>query len=256
MTTIEVVLGDIASMQVDAIVTAANESLLGGGGVDGPIHRAAGPRLAQAGAAIAPCDPGDAKATPAFDLNPPVRHIIHTVGPVWGMVIRSFAFVRKEVVEIFRQPRLIALLVLGPFALLLLFGAGYAQNVVQKKALFVGPPGSIYEDVHDSYQGELAKFLQSEGMIADEDEARARLLNGDVDIVVIFPPDPESDVLAGRRATITVLHDEIDPIRSTAMPTGMHPMALMSAATVNPADAWARDQPNSPCSAAMNGPSA
>ncbi|WP_430789024.1 O-acetyl-ADP-ribose deacetylase [Actinoplanes sp. G11-F43] len=83
MTSIEVVLGDIARQQVDAIVTAANESLLGGGGVDGAIHRAAGPRLAQAGAAIAPCDPGDAKFTPAFDLNPPVRYVIHTVGPVW-----------------------------------------------------------------------------------------------------------------------------------------------------------------------------
>ena len=83
MTTIEVVLGDITRQHVDAIVTAANESLLGGGGVDGAIHRAAGPELARAGAAIAPCDPGDAKATPAFALDPPVRHIIHTVGPVW-----------------------------------------------------------------------------------------------------------------------------------------------------------------------------
>jgi O-acetyl-ADP-ribose deacetylase (regulator of RNase III) len=83
MAAIEVVLGDITAQDVDAIVTAANESLLGGGGVDGVIHRAAGPRLAEAGAAIGPCEPGDAMATPAFDLDPPVHHIIHTVGPVW-----------------------------------------------------------------------------------------------------------------------------------------------------------------------------
>jgi O-acetyl-ADP-ribose deacetylase (regulator of RNase III) len=83
MAAIEIVLGDITAQEVDAIVAAANESLLGGGGVDGAIHRAAGPRLAAAGGAIAPCDPGDAKATPAFDLDPPVRHVIHTVGPVW-----------------------------------------------------------------------------------------------------------------------------------------------------------------------------
>jgi O-acetyl-ADP-ribose deacetylase (regulator of RNase III) len=83
MVAIDVVLGDITAQDVDAVVTAANESLLGGGGVDGAIHRAAGPRLAEAGAAIGPCEPGDAMATPAFDLDPPVRHVIHTVGPVW-----------------------------------------------------------------------------------------------------------------------------------------------------------------------------
>ncbi|MBO0869540.1 MAG: O-acetyl-ADP-ribose deacetylase [Micromonosporaceae bacterium] len=83
MVIIEVVLGDITRERVDAIVTAANESLLGGGGVDGAIHRAAGPRLSQAGAAIGPCEPGNAMATAAFDLDPPVRHIIHAVGPVW-----------------------------------------------------------------------------------------------------------------------------------------------------------------------------
>src|SRR5262245_32019232 len=140
-----------------------------------------------------------------------------TVGPAWAIVIRSFAFVRKEVVEILRQPRLIALLVLGPFALLLLFGAGYAQNVVQKKALFVGPPNSIYEDLHDTYQGDLAEFLQSEGMISDEDEARAALERGDVDIVVVFPTDAEKSVLAGKRAVIKVLHDELDPIQAGAI---------------------------------------
>ncbi len=83
MVAIEIVVGDITGEAVDAIVTAANESLLGGGGVDGAIHRAAGLRLAEAGAAIGPCAPGDAMATPAFDLGPPVRHVIHTVGPVW-----------------------------------------------------------------------------------------------------------------------------------------------------------------------------
>ncbi|MFJ5988181.1 macro domain-containing protein [Lentzea sp. NPDC092896] len=82
MGTIEVVLGDITQQRVDVIVTAANESLLGGGGVDGAIHRAAGPRLAEAGSKLAPCEPGQAVATPAFDLAP-VRHVIHTVGPVW-----------------------------------------------------------------------------------------------------------------------------------------------------------------------------
>jgi len=83
MPEIEVVRGDITGLRVDAIVNAANRSLRGGGGVDGAIHRAAGPRLAEAGAALAPCEPGEAVVTPAFDLDPPIRFVIHTVGPVW-----------------------------------------------------------------------------------------------------------------------------------------------------------------------------
>jgi len=111
----------------------------------------------------------------------------------------------------------VALLVVGPFLLLLLFGSGYAETDIQMRAVFVGPEGSIYEDVLATYEDELSEYIDSKGLVATEAEGREMLDAGDVDVVVIFPENPEQAVMQGERAVIGILHNEIDPIQQGAI---------------------------------------
>jgi ABC-2 type transport system permease protein len=139
------------------------------------------------------------------------------VGGPWATVIQSSAFVRKELAEILRQPRLILLLIVGPFALLMLFGAGYRSESLGLRTMFVGPPDSVYEDAVADYREVLERFVDPRGYTSDEAAALDALADDEIDVVVVFPADPLDEVLAGRQAVIEIIHDKIDPIQTTAV---------------------------------------
>ncbi|BEP16111.1 O-acetyl-ADP-ribose deacetylase [Acidothermaceae bacterium B102] len=100
---IEVMQGDITRVSAEVLVTAANSALVGGGGVDAGIHRAAGPQLLQALRPLSPCPPGGAVVTPAFDLGPTVHHVVHAVGPRWGIDEPAAALLASAYVESLRR---------------------------------------------------------------------------------------------------------------------------------------------------------
>jgi ABC-2 type transport system permease protein len=132
-------------------------------------------------------------------------------------VLQVAAFVRKEALEIVRQPRLLLTLVFGPFLIMAVFGLGYRDTPDPMKTIFVAPKGSPLLDQAQTYAKDAGPFVTLVGVTNDPTAARQRLMDGDVDLVVSFPDDPLSTVLDGQQATIRVVHTRLDPIQRTAI---------------------------------------
>jgi ABC-2 type transport system permease protein len=132
-------------------------------------------------------------------------------------VVQLWGFLCKEVTDILRQPRLLLVLVAGPFAVLLLFAAGYDERQIVLETAFVGPEGSVYERAIDAYSEQIDDYVRPEGFTSDLLAAREALEDGDVDVVVVFPPEPAESILAGEQAQIAIIHDKLDPLQQTAV---------------------------------------
>jgi ABC-2 type transport system permease protein len=136
-------------------------------------------------------------------------------------VIRASAFVRKEVVEVLRQPALIAMLVLGPFAVLLLFGAGLGDLAPDVRAVFVAPEGSAAGALAEQFTTPAGSRLSVQGVTPDLEEALGRLERGDVDLVLELPGDAADRFRADERSTVVLYHDYLDPVQHNALILGM-----------------------------------
>jgi ABC-2 type transport system permease protein len=126
--------------------------------------------------------------------------------------IRASAFLRKEIVEILRQPRLILTLVLGPFLILLLFGIGFGNKDRSFRTLFVVPEDSEIKQQIEEYATTLGPQLDYAGMTPDESTARAKLRTGEVDIMVITPTHITATISANQSPVFEIFHNRIDPL--------------------------------------------
>lgn len=128
-------------------------------------------------------------------------------------LVRISAFLRKEIVEVIRQPVLVMLLVVGPFSIMLLFGLGYHQSP-SMRTLFVVPEESPLAEQIRSNPESLGPNIDFRGVSTDEENARRALRTGRVEAVVVAPEEPVEMVRSGDQATFEVYHDELDPFRA------------------------------------------
>ncbi len=126
--------------------------------------------------------------------------------------LATWAFARKEALDVLRQPRLLLVLVLGPFLILLLFGLGYRDEVRPYRTILVGDADAALTREMEASASRLGPLVELAAVESDEAAARERLADGDVDAVVVLPPDPLGTVLSGERATLRILHSRLDPV--------------------------------------------
>lgn len=132
-------------------------------------------------------------------------------------IVRTGAFIRKEFVEVLRQPGLVLSLVLGPFVILLAFGSGLREEDPAVRTIFVVPEGSDIEGEVREFAGAQSERLTVEGVQDDEDDALNRLRRGEIQMVLVFPDDAEQTVRSGQQAEVNVYHDQIDPLETQAI---------------------------------------
>ncbi|MGW8251116.1 MAG: hypothetical protein ACWGO1_10775, partial [Anaerolineales bacterium] len=130
-----------------------------------------------------------------------------------GFLIRSTTFLRKEMVEVIRQPQLILILIIGPFLILLLFGLGYRSQARVLETLFVVSQDNPYKDQVASYAEDIGPQLDFMGITDKKEEAISKLVNGTVDLVVIIPDNAEQSIRNNEQVTLELYHDEIDPFQ-------------------------------------------
>lgn len=128
--------------------------------------------------------------------------------------IRTAAFVRKESFEILRQPRLLIPLVIGPFLIMLLFGIGYRNEGRNLNTLYVVSPGDPIQQQIEKYAPNIGPQLKFAGITTDLAKAKDRLQKGDVDLLIIAPPDSADTISHNERATFLLEHSEIDPYQA------------------------------------------
>ncbi|MEJ2209986.1 MAG: ABC transporter permease [Anaerolineae bacterium] len=128
-------------------------------------------------------------------------------------LVRISAFLRKEIVEILRQLRLVVTLVLGPFLILLLFGIGYTAKPIPLRTLFVVPQDSALRPYLQQNANNMIQQLVYEGIVDNEDLALARLRADQVDLVMVVPPDVTQTVRDSQQVTLDFYHNTIDPLR-------------------------------------------